>query len=665
MPPAGSKMDKQKKRGGFQAMGLSQPVMKGVLKRGYLVPTPIQRKTIPLILEGRDVVAMARTGSGKTAAFLVPLLEKLKSHVPQTRALILSPTRELALQTNRFTKELGKLTDLKSVVILGGDNMEDQFAAIHEKPDIVIATPGRLLHLLLEMDLKLTSVEYVVFDEADRLFEMGFREQLQEILHRLPEHRQTVLFSATLPKMLVDFAQAGLSEPVLVRLDVESKLSEHLKTVYLNCRTGDKTALLVHLLKHVVRPDELTVVFVATKHHVEYLREVLEKVGIGCAYVYSSLDQAARKINVAKFRARKIPVLLVTDVAARGIDIPLLDNVINYHFPPKAKLFVHRVGRVARAGRKGTAYSLVGPDEAPYLLDLHLFLGQDNDGGCVPQSVIDEETEALQAFCTADLKNLERVCENAMKQYIRSRPSPSAESVRRAKHLFGSGLCDHPLFLDSATAEVDILEAVKNFKPRSTIFEIGSTAKNTSFSMMKKKRQKHDSLIQQPEETGNKVKLRHKNFRDTEFYIPHISSDFHSERGLKMEKSFEQEASDAVLDLTADENQRHSKMKWDRKKKRYIQEDDPKKKKIRTESGVWIPASYKTNIYKQWKDKSKVDDREDVPKMSACEQLGKKHRGPPKKSGFRRELRTKEEILKSRQRKARLDARRKHIKKRN
>jgi ATP-dependent RNA helicase DDX54/DBP10 len=183
-------------------------------------------------MEGRDVVAMARTGSGKTAAFLIPMLDKLQARVPSggARALILSPTRELALQTLKFTKEIGKFTGLKAAVIVGGDDMDNQFAALHENPDIILATPGRLMHVCVEMGLQLNSVKYVVFDEADRLFEMGFKEQLHDILRRLSsDDRQTLLFSATLPKMLVDFAKAGLTDPYLIRLDVESKLSDMLE----------------------------------------------------------------------------------------------------------------------------------------------------------------------------------------------------------------------------------------------------------------------------------------------------------------------------------------------------------------------------------------------------------------------------------------------------
>ncbi|OQR76885.1 ATP-dependent RNA helicase DDX54-like, partial [Tropilaelaps mercedesae] len=368
--------ESKKKAGGFQAFGFSHNILKGIQKKGYKQPTPIQRKAIPVIQRGKDVVAMARTGSGKTAAFLLPLFERLKTHsaVTGARALIFSPTRELAVQTHRFCKDLGKFTDLQSVVILGGDALEDQFAAMHENPDIIIGTPGRLLHLIMEMNLKLNTIEYVVFDEADRLFEMGFQEQLAETLNRLPDVRQTVLFSATLPRLLVDFAKAGLKDPILIRLDTDSKLPDTLKTVFWTMREDDKCAALMHLIKALLQGEQLTVVFVPTKHHVEYLREILEKTGIHCSCVYSSLDQLARKIAVTNFKSKIVRVMLVTDVAARGIDIPLLDHVINFSFPAKPKLFVHRVGRVARAGRFGTAFSFVSADEAAYLQDLHLFL---------------------------------------------------------------------------------------------------------------------------------------------------------------------------------------------------------------------------------------------------------------------------------------------------
>lgn len=220
---------------------------------------------------------------------------------------------------------------------------------------------------------------------------MGFKEQLNEILSKLPESRQTLLFSATLPQSLVEFARAGLQTPSLIRLDTESKLSEKLKLAFFHCRMEDKLAVLIHLLESVIKavkqPGKLdqndgnynklmqqTMIFVATKHHVEFLRELLTELGYAVSYAYSSLDQAARQINLSRFQNKKTSILVVTDVAARGLDIPKLDNVINFNFPAKAKLFVHRVGRVARAGNYGVAYSLVTNDELPYVHELFEFL---------------------------------------------------------------------------------------------------------------------------------------------------------------------------------------------------------------------------------------------------------------------------------------------------
>ncbi|KAM6165557.1 ATP-dependent RNA helicase DDX54 isoform 2-T2 [Erethizon dorsatum] len=742
--------NKKKKSGGFQSMGLSYPVFKGIMKKGYKVPTPIQRKTIPVILDGKDVVAMARTGSGKTACFLIPMFEQLRTRSGQTgaRALVLSPTRELALQTMKFTKELGKFTGLKTALILGGDKMEDQFAALHENPDIIIATPGRLVHVAVEMNLKLQSVEYVVFDEADRLFEMGFAEQLQEIIGRLPGGHQTVLFSATLPKLLVEFARAGLTEPVLIRLDVDAKLNEQLKTSFLLVREDAKAAVLLHLLRTVVRPQDQTVVFVATKHHCEYLTELLSTQRVSCAHIYSALDQTARKINLAKFTHSKCTVLIVTDLAARGLDIPLLDNVINYSFPAKSKLFLHRVGRVARAGRSGTAYSLVSPDEVPYLLDLHLFVGRsltlaraDKDPagvggvdgvlGRVPQTVVDDEDSGLRAALEAspELQDLGRVADNAQQQYVRSRPAPSPESIKRAKELDLAGLGLHPLFSshfeEAELQRLRLVDSIKQYRSRATIFEINASSRDLSSQVMRAKRQKdcraiarfqrgrqeqqegpadptptclvrkEEQLEKEEEDTGESVediftevvgqkwprpgpnrgaKRRREEAqqRDQEFYVPYRPKDFDSERGLSVGSTtgaFEQQVASAVLDLMGDEAQNltrsRQQLKWDRKKKRFVgQSGQEDKKKIKTESGRYISSSYKRDLYQKWKQKQKIDDRD-------SEEEGPSDRGgPPRRGGkrgrgqgasqprapstpmgrVRSELKTKQQILKQRQR---------------
>ncbi|XP_035215565.1 ATP-dependent RNA helicase DDX54-like isoform X2 [Stegodyphus dumicola] len=713
----------KKKSGGFQSMGLSYPVLRAVLKKGYKVPTPIQRKAIPVIMEGKNVVAMARTGSGKTAAFLIPMLERLKCRIPKAgaRALIFSPTRELAMQTMKFTKELATNTDLKAILVLGGEKIENQFAAIHESPDIIIATPGRFLHVVIEMDLKLSSVEYVVFDEADRLFEMGFQEQLQEVLNRLRSVRQTLLFSATLPKVLVDFIKVGIEDPVLIRLDVDLQISDNLKSSFFLCRTDDKTAVLLYLLKNVVNlTKELTVVFVATKHHVEYLKDVLEKASIPCSYIYSSLDQMARNIHIAKFRAKKVGVLLVTDIAARGIDIPLLDNVINFNFPSKPKLYVHRVGRVARAGRSGKAFSLISSDEMPYLLDLHLFLGkpikyaklnmEDEDGicGAVPQNIIDDEADVLQIWhrASVELTNMLKVTKNAYQQYLKSRPAPSSESVKRMKEFPFASAEIHPIFKDDNEAERNkIIAEMKNYRPNTTIFELGPLAKTQANVVMRQKRKSHDvllkpkiyssaPLVESNEESKKQVfeteeenyllslsqKLDRKdkvknakkkigNYRDTEHYLSYISSEHYKEKGLGLDNNFEHQAAGAVLDLTGDDELTLQKMKstmrWDRKKKKFVRNDDQEhSKKMKTESGVWIPKSYKSDLYKNWQQKNKIkyqhdDDSDGESQFGKNRGMLKRTKGKQKgvKGKFnkppKRELKTKEEILKARKKRER------------
>ncbi|XP_076642744.1 ATP-dependent RNA helicase DDX54 [Halictus rubicundus] len=716
-----------KKSGGFQSMALSYPVLKGILKRGYKIPTPIQRKTIPLALEGRDIVAMARTGSGKTACFLLPLFEKLKARQAKAgaRALILSPTRELALQTLKFIKDLGKFTGLKASVILGGDSMENQFSAIHGNPDILVATPGRFLHICIEMDLQLNSIEYVVFDEADRLFEMGFGEQINEIANRLPEARQTVLFSATLPKILVDFAKAGLSDPVLVRLDVESKIPEQLTLSFIVCRPEEKLAVLLCLLKNVIKSDSQTVIFAATQHHVEYIHQVLDKSGISNTFIYSNLDPSARKINTAKFETNKVKVLVVTDVAARGLDIPHLNNVINFNFPAKSKLFVHRVGRCARAGRTGTAYNIVSPDEYAYLVDLHLFLGRslriiptsgsiENAEGAVgkmPQDMIEEELAELINWhnSSTDLQNMEKVCDNAYKQYIRSRPAASSDSIKRVKELHIGEAGVIPEYSNVSSNTRNLLSKILSYRPQGTIFEIGAKASSTDYQVMKTKRSFHKESIMNfhrkaeeleakknledrsrkinlPSSTNEEInsafntvvlpkkrniddlykpskKKKRSATKDDEFFIPYSAPDKHTEDGLAV-NSFNTEADKVQMDLTADneESQRLQAQikKWDRKKKKMVTvNNDRKIKKIRTESGVWIPASYKSNRYSSWKEKSKIDatndddSEEESPQMqklltTANTHWARHNQKLKEKIKTKNELKRPEQVLKAR-----------------
>lgn len=465
-------LKKRKKQGGFQAMDLSKPVFQALMRKGYRLPTPIQRKAIPLILTGRDVVAMARTGSGKTAAFLVPMLERLQGHTSTVgvRAVVLSPTRELALQTLRFAKEIGRFLSppLELCLIVGGDSIEDQFDLLARNPDVLIATPGRLMHHLLEAELSLARCEYVVFDEADRLFELGFAVQLHEVLRRMPEKRQTVLVSATMPAALAEFARAGLKEPEIVRLDAERRLSDALALAFFAVRPLEKPAALLWLMQSVLKPTEQVIVFVATRHHVDFISQLLAAIAVPVSAVYGTMDPAARKINLGKFKAAKTRALVVTDVAARGLDIPMLDCVVNYDFPPKPKLFIHRAGRTARAGRAGTAYTLTQPDELPYLVDLQLALNRAVEAaegaplplpgmppidpalahvGSLPKSALAPAAERVEVLLAEsdELWAAHRASTNAYKLYQKTRPSASPHSAARAKELAPKTAAIHPV----------------------------------------------------------------------------------------------------------------------------------------------------------------------------------------------------------------------------
>jgi len=608
---------------------LNKLVLKGILSKGYTVPTPIQRKAIPKILEGGDVVAMARTGSGKTAAFVVPLLQRLRSHSAKVgvRALILSPTRELALQTMRFTADLGRFTDLRACVIVGGDSMDEQFDSLARNPDIIIATPGRLVHHLVEVDMSLGLVEYIVFDEADRLFEMGFAQQIEQIMSKVSSHRQTVLMSATMPKILVDFAKAGLNNPTLLRLDTETQISENLKLSFLLCRGEEKLGALIHLLTTFIEQGKLTIVFVATRHHVEFIQELLKCSGVSSCGIYGTMDQTARKMALQNFRRGNPHVMLVTDVAARGIDVPLLDNVINFDFPGKPKLFIHRVGRAARAGRIGTAYSLVSPEEMAHMVDLHLFLGKKlsntnshNAFGKIPQAILDHQADQIAHILStsSDLTQLHRVVKNAYKLYFKTRPVASPESVQRAKEIPDS-VPVHPIFgsdMNSADVErFDMVNSLKNFRPQQTIMELQQRNRlvpatvrtnipgtplgtgESAVEIMKKKNFIHGGLIEKHREQSEETKKRKArefkteeqamepkskkskanadgSFKDEDFFMEMTKPDMQRERGLSVREDFNRNAAEAMIDLLPDEgdhlHRKQQSMKWDRKKKKMV-----------------------------------------------------------------------------------------------
>lgn len=484
-----STFEKTKVRpGSYQALGLNPEICQALQTAGYNFPTPIQRRVIPNILAGEDVVAMARTGSGKTAAFLAPLLHRLiespllmstASRRNGPRALVLAPTRELVLQELKFCRSYSKFLSpqLRTAVVVGGTPLEAQFEALAVCPDIIFATPGRLLQLLSEMGAKgrltLTTAETIVFDEADRLFEGTLAVETAALIANLRnkqteaiEGRQTILISATMPHALAEFSRSRLRKSLsVIRLDADKGISPTLAVSWL-CTQGGvaKDASLQVLIRKVKEEDRTVVVFAATHRRVEYLAELLRTCvtsEVGC--VHGNMDQTARVEAVAKFRKKASKVLVVTDVAARGIDLPELDVVINYDMAATPKLFVHRIGRVGRAGRFGLALNLIAADELPYMLDVLLFIGRGVMFakksstviphnvfsahafametsfviGTLPRAVVDDEVEVIHhAIENVDIGKAHKSAKNAHSLYTKTRGTASGESVRRGKRLF-------------------------------------------------------------------------------------------------------------------------------------------------------------------------------------------------------------------------------------
>jgi len=513
---------KKVKAGTFQGLGLCPQLFKAIKQMGYRQPTPIQRKAIPRILDGVDVVAMARTGSGKSAAFLIPTIEKLKEHskIVGVRAVCLAPTRELTMQTAKFARSLGKFTDLRVCILVGGKSMEKQFDRLAQNPDIIVCTPGRLMHHMIEVDLKLTRVQMLVFDEADRLFELGFAEQLHKVITACPPSRQALLFSATMPSQLVAFTRVGLRDPEFVRLDVEITLSEQLSLWKVLVTKEQKIAALLYVLGQVAKPKTSTIVFFATRHHIEFFHVLLEKFGIATAVVYGNMEQDQRSREITNFRKHRVPVMLVTDVAARGIDIPLLDCVINYDFPASSKLFVHRAGRTARAGKSGLAISLMTLDDMPYCLDLMLFLGrkllmpaeeETLRPGMDPKIAdleyvpfgglpsIQEETEFVsqQMAENSELRRYFRSMDAAYGLYYKTRQAASKSSSRRSKTLMeeagGAAAVRAHIHAGFRSPDdqneqerQDFLAHMRSFRPDSA--KKGAALSSSTFSAMEKTR---------------------------------------------------------------------------------------------------------------------------------------------------------------------------------
>ena len=356
----------------FQSLGLSEALLKAISKKGYTTPSPIQEKAIPPILEGKDVLASAQTGTGKTAGFTLPMLQILSDNPKEKfrpiRALILTPTRELAAQVYANVREYGEFLHLRSAVIFGGVNQKPQAATIRQGVDILVATPGRLLDLQNQGLLSLKRVEIFVLDEADRMLDMGFLRDIERVIKSMPEKRQNLMFSATFSKDIKKLAHGILNRPVYVEATPENTTVDAISQKAYRVAKGLKTDLIIKLISDGNWKQVL--VFTRTKHGANKLCEKMGKAGIKAAAIHGNKSQGARTKALAGFKGGSVSVLVATDIAARGLDIPLLPHVINFELPNISEDYVHRIGRTGRAGASGEALSLVSADETTFLRDI-------------------------------------------------------------------------------------------------------------------------------------------------------------------------------------------------------------------------------------------------------------------------------------------------------
>ncbi|WP_436515766.1 DEAD/DEAH box helicase [Ekhidna sp. To15] len=406
----------------FNSLGLSEPLLRAISKKGYSEPSPIQSKVIPVILEKNDVLASAQTGTGKTAGFTLPMLQLLSNgetfRKKPVRALILTPTRELAAQIYDNVRAYSAYLDIRSAVIFGGVKANPQIAALKNGVDILIATPGRLLDLHNQHALSLHKVEILVLDEADRMLDMGFQRDINKILNLLPPRRQNLLFSATFSKEIKRLANAFMRNPKYVEATPENTTVEKINQLVHRVDKSRKTELILDLIAGGRWQQVL--VFTRTKHGANRLAEKMVKADISAAAIHGNKSQGARTKALDGFKKGNVRVLVATDIAARGLDIPLLPHVINFELPNVAEDYVHRIGRTGRAGASGIALSLVSLDEVEYLRSIEKLIDTK-----IPKEVIEgfEPTEKPGDLPPSPKK----------KNFNQSRPKSKHKDFRRKK----------------------------------------------------------------------------------------------------------------------------------------------------------------------------------------------------------------------------------------
>jgi ATP-dependent RNA helicase RhlE len=364
----------------FKSLNLSTPILKSLEEEGYTTPTPIQSQAIPIALRGTDVLGCAQTGTGKTAAFAIPILQllsatKSRGQNRKIRSLIVTPTRELAIQIDESFQSYGRFTDLDTAVVYGGVNQKGQVNKLKRGVDILTATPGRLLDLMNQGFISLSNVEIFVLDEADRMLDMGFIHDIKKLLKVLPNKRQTLFFSATMPSEIVKLSKSILNNPVKVEVTPESSTVDVIEQAIYFVDKGNKNKLLVDVLQEAGSKSAL--VFTRTKHGANKLVKLLISQNIQAEAIHGNKSQAARQRALGNFKDQETRVLVATDIAARGIDVDELQYVINYEIPNVPETYVHRIGRTGRAGSDGTALSFCDAQEKAYLKDIEKLIGKD------------------------------------------------------------------------------------------------------------------------------------------------------------------------------------------------------------------------------------------------------------------------------------------------
>ncbi len=424
----------------FNDLKLLPSILKGLEDENYTEPTAIQAKAIPLALNGDDILASAQTGTGKTAAFAIPIIQHLVNTVQKENgkrkiaALIVTPTRELAIQIGESFTAYGKYTPIKNTVIFGGVSQNPQVDTLQRGADVLIATPGRLLDLMEQGYISLQDVRYFVLDEADRMLDMGFIHDIRKLLKKLPQKRQSLFFSATMPKNIIDLSNQILTHPKKIAVNPVSSTAETIQQYLYTTNKADKRKLLSHILKDPKIDQAL--LFSRTKHGADHIVRDLRKKNVSCAAIHGDKSQNQRQKALNEFKDGKIRVLVATDIAARGIDIDKLRHVINYDIPNEPETYVHRIGRCGRAGEDGISISICEPEENAYIRDIEKLIKQKIDvvkDNPFPQTDLPMTNEEKKEWEKEKRKRKQEFFANRNKNGNQSRPGTRGKGNARNK----------------------------------------------------------------------------------------------------------------------------------------------------------------------------------------------------------------------------------------